>query len=182
MVPALDAAEEAWREGGGAADLVTLGGEMLSRHGVYTGGYMSGNGSAKTPSSILGRKNEIAGLQSHLARLENQVNVSNRRKETLLSEQAALLTDLQQAQSELRAQEVSIAAREGEFNALQNSRCVLLQKTDTVKHEIQSLTAQAQQGQQKLAVMAAQACELEQRERELQQQLEELNAGLEALP
>jgi len=181
IVADLAAATVAWQEAGGGADLVTLGGEMLSRHGIYTGGYMSGNGSTKTPSSILGRKNEIAGLQSQLARLENQINVSNRRKETLLSEQAALQAGLQQAQSELRAQEVSIAAREGEFNALQNSRCFLLQKTDTVMHEIQSLTAQAQQGQQKLAVMAAQACELEERERELQQQLDDLNAGLESL-
>ena len=46
---------EAIRESGGAADLVTLAGELLSRHGVYTGGYMNGDGSGTAPSSILGR-------------------------------------------------------------------------------------------------------------------------------
>src|SRR6185295_1192504 len=119
--------------------------------GVYTGGCASGNGhgSSKAPSSILGRKNQIAELQTYLSRLQNQVNETSSHKGALLSEQTALQAGLQKAQTELRTQEVAIATREGELNALQSSQRVLHQKIDTVVYEIQSLAGQEQEGLQK---------------------------------
>src|SRR5439155_7688257 len=139
------------------------------------------NGSGNGPSSILGRKNQIAGLQTCLAELHDQVNDTSRRKEALAGEQTALQTGLQQEQDRLRAQEVAIAAREGEFQALQNSRRVLRQKIETVVYEIQSLAAQEQEGRQKRAERTAQAGALQNRERELQQQLNDWSAGLDSL-
>ncbi len=64
VVRDLDAATAAWRETNGAFHYVTLSGEMLSRHGIYTGGYHNGTGDGKAPASILGRKNQIAELQA----------------------------------------------------------------------------------------------------------------------
>ena len=181
IVADLPAATAAWRETGGTADVVTLTGELLSRHGVYTGGYLNGNGSGKAPSSILGRKNQIAELQTYLARLQGQLNDTSRGKGALLSEQTALQAGLEQARSELRAQEVAMATREGEINALQTSSRVLHQKVDTVVYEIQSLAEQDAEGRQKRMALAARAGALEIRERELQQRLNELNEGLESL-
>ncbi len=179
IVSDLATATTAWRECHGAFDFVTLSGELLSRHGVFTGG--SSNGSGKAPTSILGRKNQIADLQSAVAQLQDQVTESSRRKGALLSEQTELQASLQEAQTELRAQEVAIATRQGEFNALQNSQRTLHQKIDTVVYEIQSLAAQEEEGQQKRAALAAQISELETREAEGQQQVAELTAGLEDL-
>jgi chromosome segregation protein len=179
IVPDLASATRAWQESGGAFDFVTPGGELLSRHGVYTGG--SGNGSGKAPGSILGRKNQIAELQAKVAQLQEQVNETSRCKGALQSEQTELQASLQQAQSELRTQEVAIATRQGEFNALQNSQRVLHQKIDTVVYEIQSLAAQEQEGSQKRDGLAEQVGELEQREQELQQHVTDLSAGLEGL-
>jgi len=181
LVSDLAAATVAWQETGGTADLVTLAGELLSRHGVYTGGYINGDGSGSAPSSILGRKNQIAELQTCLARLRNQVNDTSRHKGTLLSEQVALQAGLQEAQAELQARQVAIATREGEFNALQSSRSMLHQKIDTVVYEIQVLAAQEQEGQEKRAELGAQAADLENSERDQQRQLNELNARLETL-
>ena len=84
----------------------------------------------------------------------------SRRKGALQSEQTELQAGLQQAQTELRAQEVAIATHEGEFNALQNSQRLLHQKIDTVVYEIQSLAAQEQEGLEKRAGLAAQAGEV----------------------
>ncbi len=179
IVADLTAATAAWQETGGAADLVTLAGELLSRHGVYTGGYMNGNG--KAPSSILGRKNQIAGLQTCLAELQDRISETSRQKGALASEQTALQAGLQRAQTELRAQEVAVATQEGEFNALHNSRRMLHQKIDTVLYEIQGLAAQEQAGRQQRGDLAAQVTEFEDRERELQQQLNDWNTGLESL-
>jgi chromosome segregation protein len=181
IVRDLDAATRAWRETGGAFHYVTLSGDLLSSHGVYTGGHSNGNGQGSTAASILARSNQIAQLKMVLDQLQQQVAEMSRRKGGMQSEQTELQASLHQAQTDLRAQEVAIATEEGEFNALQNSQRLLHQKIDTVVYEIQSLAAQEQEGLQKRATLAAQASELEQREKSSQAQVAELTAQLEAL-
>ena len=166
------------QNGHAGCDFVTLTGDLLSRHGVYTGGYLNGNGNPKAPSSILGRKNQITELQTELTEIQNRVAEMSRRRGALLSEQTELQAGLQQAQTELREQEVAIATREGEFNALQNSHRLLHQKIETVVFEIQSLAAQEQEGLQKRNALAAQVDELESRERAGQEQVAALTAEL----
>ena len=181
VVRDLEAATQAWRESKGAFHYVTLGGELLSQHGVYTGGYNNGNGEGKTPASILGRKNQIADLRLTLTGLQEQVAGISRKRGALQSEQTELEAGLQQAQAELSAQEVSIAKHEGEFSALQNSERLLHQKIDTVVYEIQSLAAQEEEGQQKRAALSGQAGECEERERTCQGRVMDLTGRLEQL-
>jgi chromosome segregation protein len=181
IAPDLAAAGAAWRECGGAFDFVTPEGEMLDRHGVFTGGYANGNGSGKAPASILGRKNQIAELRNAAAALQESVTGASRRKGALLSEQTQLQASLQQAQTELRTQEVAIATRQGEYHALQNSARVLEQKIETVVYEIGSLAAQQEEGAGKRQTLAAQAAALEGREQQAQAGLSEWTAALENL-
>jgi len=179
IAPDLEAATAAWREWNGTYDFVTRSGELLSRNGVYTGGYA--NGAGKGPASILGRKNQIAELQSSVARLQEEVSDISKRKGALQSEQTELQASLQQAQTELQEQEVAIATWQGEFNVLQSSHRALGQKLETVEFEIQSLTAQEQEGFEKRAKLALQLNELELREQQFQSQVSELTTHLEEL-
>ncbi len=158
-----------------------MNGELLSRHGIYTGGYLNGKGNSKAPSSILGRKNQIAELQAELAELQQRVAEASRKRGALLSEQTELQASLQEAQTELRQQEVAIATREGEFNALQNSLRLLHQKIETVVYEVQSLAAQEKEGLEKRAGLAERAGKLELREQAGQQSVASLTANLENL-
>ncbi|MGV3773400.1 MAG: chromosome segregation protein SMC, partial [Verrucomicrobiales bacterium] len=144
IAPNLEVASEALKTSQGALNFVTPGGEVLTSEGVFTGG--SGNNSSKPASSVLARKNQIKELQTALAMLQEQVNEASKQKGALQSEQTSLQASLQQAQSELRTQEVAIATRQGEFNALQNSLRTLTQKIETVGYEHQRLTEQEQQG------------------------------------
>lgn len=169
------------QNGHAGCDFVTLTGDLLSRHGIYTGGYLNGHGNPKAPASILGRKNQITELQNELTEIQNRVAGASRKRGTLLSEQTELQASLQQAQTELRDQEVAIATREGEFNALQNSNRLLHQKIDTVVFEVQSLAAQEQEGLQKRNVLATQLHKLEARERAGQETVAALTTGLENL-
>lgn len=181
IVNDLAVATEAFQQMGGVCDFVTQGGELLNHHGVFTGGYLNGSGSGKNASSILGRKNQISDLKAQIARLHEQSDEVSRHKGALQSEQTSLQASLQQAQTELRAQEVAMATRQGEFNALQTSRRLLAQKVETVAYEIQNVTAREQEAGDRRAGLAAQVEELEQREQAAQTQVAEFTAGLETL-
>jgi chromosome segregation protein len=169
------------QNGHAGCDFVTLGGELLNRHGIYTGGYLNGGGNGKAPSSILGRKNQITELQAELSELQQRVEEASRKRGALLSEQTELSASLQQAQTELRQQEVAIATREGEFKALQNSSRLLGQKIETVMFEVESLAAQEREGLQKREALAVRLNELETRECTAQEQVAALTTELENL-
>src|SRR5439155_896089 len=121
IVRDLGAATAAWRETQGAFHYVTLTGEILSSHGIYTGGYQNGNGNGKAPASILGRRNQIAELKSAVTALHESVTGISRRKGGLQSEQTELQMkpSFQQQHNalELRIRELShvIEQRRGEL-------------------------------------------------------------------
>ncbi len=169
------------QNGHAGCDFVTMGGELLNRHGIYTGGYLNKGHNGKAPSSILGRKNQITELQAELSELQERVEEASKRRGALLSEQTELQASLQQAQTELRQQEVAIATREGEFKALQNSSRLINQKVETVVYEVQSLAAQEAEGMQKRDALDARLNELEARERIAQEQVAALTVELENL-
>jgi chromosome segregation protein len=169
------------QNGHAGCDFVTLKGDLLSRHGIYTGGYLNGHGNSKAPGSILGRKNQITELQSELTEIQNRVAEASRKRGVLLGEQTELQASLQEAQTELREQEVAIATREGEFNALQNSNRLLHQKIDTVVFEVQSLAAQEREGLQKRNVLTVHLDKFETSERDAQERVTALTNELENL-
>ncbi len=179
VVADLADATQAWQACRGCFHFVTLGGQILSRHGVYTGG--SANGSGKAPASILGRKNQIAELQVSMTQFVEQSNDLSRQKGALVSEQTAIQASLQEAQTTLREQEVAIATHQGELNALQNSLRTLHQKIDTVVYEVQSLSAHDQEGSEKRSALAARAGEFEIQETTTQEEIVTLTQTVEQL-
>ncbi len=179
LAPDLPTATEAWRTSGGRFDFVTTAGDLLSRHGVFTGG--GGNGNGKPASSILARKNQIEGLRGEMTRLHEAVSAASRRRGAMQAEQTELQAGLQEAQSTLRAQEVAVATHEGEFTALQNSRRVLDQRIDTVVYEIESLAGQEQEGAARRETYALQVAQAETNETTAQQRVTALSAELEDL-
>ncbi len=181
VVPSLESATAAWRNGGRGWDYVTLTGEMLTHAGVFTGGYLNGSGSGAAPSSILGRKNQIAQLQAQLGELHEQIGAASRAKGALQGEATLLQATLHEEQNDLRVREVAIATREGEVTALRNSVKILHQRIDTVVFEIQSLAAQDQEGERKRTALSGELSAAEDEERRLQEQLNGLNRSLETL-
>ncbi|HEV7926977.1 MAG TPA: chromosome segregation protein SMC [Verrucomicrobiae bacterium] len=181
IAPDLASATAAWREANGACDFVTPAGELLNRHGIFTGGYLNGHGSSQAAASILGRKNQIADLHQAAATLQESVHEISRQKGALTGEQTQLQAGLQEAQKELSTQEVAIATRQGEFKALENSARMLVQKIETVVYEIDSLKAQEAEGAAKRQTLAARAATLEAAEQEGQAKVTQLTASLENL-
>ena len=181
IAPDLGAATTAWQAGNGQFDFVTPVGDLLNRHGIFTGGSLGGQGGEKSSASILGRKNQVAELQTAVAAMQEKVTEASRQKGALIAEQTQLSAGLHEAQTQLRTQEVAIATHQGEFNALQNSQRVLNQKIETVVYEVKSLAAQEEEGNNKRQALSNQVGEAETRERDLQAQVVELTALLDTL-
>jgi chromosome segregation protein len=113
--------------------------------------------------------------------LQQLVEEASRKRGALLGEQTELQASLQEAQTELRQQEVAIATREGEFKALQNSSRLLNQKIETVMYEVDTLAGQEREGQEKRNALAGRLHELEAGERTAQELVTSLTAELEML-
>lgn len=179
IVPDLATATTLYHETLGQYEFVTPSGDLLTSAGVYTGGAASTSG--KAPASILGRKNQIAELQTDMARLTEQVEEASRAKGALQSEQTTLQTSLEQARMELRQQEVAVATRQGEFNALQMSRRSLTVKSEQVSRELDQLSAQERAGSEKYLSLQNAVTELQDRELVALSQVGELSTGLDEL-
>ncbi|MGZ5568309.1 MAG: chromosome segregation protein SMC, partial [Limisphaerales bacterium] len=179
IVDDLAAATAAWKQTNGAFNFVTRTGDLLNSSGIFTGG--AGGNDKGASASILGRKNQIAELQQAADQIQEQVNEASKTKGSLLSEQTQLQASLHEAKTELHTQEVAIATRKGEFNALQNSQRTLEQKVQTVVYEITSLAAQEEEGLRKRQALADRVGALEEQERTAQESVHNLTAALEGL-
>jgi chromosome segregation protein len=179
IVADLGVATAAWRQTAGACDWVTLRGEVLSRHGVYTGGASHGPDTAT--ASVLARKNQIEALQVEWAQIQQQVQDVSRDKGALQNETAALAAGIQRAESELRNAEVTLATREGELQALRNSARLLEQKLETVHYEVQALAAQAAECRERRTALSSQAQAFETQEKAAQLHLKDTQAAIEVL-
>ncbi len=179
VVADLSIATELIRSCGGRFDYATPTGDLLTRHGVFTGGVAGTSG--KAAASILGRKNQIAELQVELAGLQGQVAEASRGKGALQSEQTALQASLERARTELRQHEVAVATRQGEFNALQTSRRSLTLKFEVAVHDLETLTAHEAEGGDKRARLAAQVSEAETREQDGTALVHQLSGDLEEI-
>ncbi|MCS1409247.1 MAG: Chromosome partition protein Smc [Verrucomicrobia subdivision 3 bacterium] len=177
IVSDLSQATQLWKETRGQYDFVTRGGEILTRHGVYTGGREGLDSSTST--AILRRKNEIHELTESTRRLQESIDAKSRAKAALTNEQRTLQASLQEAQSDLKATEVAIATEEGEYAALRNSRSVLDQKIETVVYEVQSLASQQQEGQAKRDHLAGHIGCLESQAADSESAVQSLNGKLE---
>ena len=178
IVNDLTEASRLWKQTKGQFDFVTTTGDLLTGHGVFTGGASGGDHKS---TSILGRKNEIRELEQVAQELHQSVESLSREKGALVNEQNVLQSSLQEAQSDLKATEVAIATHEGEYAALKNSSSVLDQKIDAVVFEIQSLAAQQEEGQAKRDELAARVSQLETEAKDAELRVQELNEQLEEI-
>lgn len=177
LAPDLPTATAAWRETAGGCEFVTPAGELLSRHGVFTGGIQGT--SPQHSSSILARRNQIEALRQEIASLRQQVEDLSRQRGALQSRITALEASLQADRSELQQRELALAGRRGECQALQQAAAGLVCKLEAVQFEIDTLRDQQQTGEAQREELAHRLAALEARQEELQRQIQQSNEAIE---
>ncbi len=179
IVSDMAAAAKAFQNGGAGFDYVTSTGDLLDRRGIFTGGAQASSGQAA--ASILGRKNLIAEIQLELLNLQAAATEAAGLKTSLQAEQATLQSSLEQVRMELSQQEVAVATRQGEFNAVRSARQALELRLDQTDRELGLLGAQEVTHLQKRESLAAQVAEFELREHHATGKVTELSVAVEDL-
>lgn len=181
IVPDLQTATNALMNGHRGCDFVTVKGELLNRYGIFTGGYLNGNGSSSSPSSILGRKNQIVALRDELRKLHTEIDRLNSKRNELTSEQKSLMLNLQEAQKQLHDCELSIIQRESEQKALQNSLRILDQRLQNINFEIQTLEQELSESSDCRIEISQNISAIESQEQDASQKAAAFSAAIEEL-
>ncbi|HIG28752.1 MAG TPA: chromosome segregation protein SMC [Verrucomicrobiales bacterium] len=174
IVPDLRSAMEAWEQSGGQFEFVTLKGELLNREGVFVGGEGDGEDHEKLSSSLLRRGNQIQELKVGITQLEDRAGQLSEKRTLLREEVLTLRRQVGESEALWRSREVSIAAREGEFNAMQESQRSMLRKIETVDYEIENLEDHRDRNEDQITELHQQKEECEKNEREMKESLENI--------
>ena len=138
--------------------VATLSGELVDEHGIL---------SAVSKSHI----GEISALSQEVAQLTAQTSERELTRAEWEQKEAALETELSVLRANLHAQEVALATKEGELNALATEGRDLESKVHTVVFELQSIEQQDAEEKQRRETILAGLQESELRQGELQQRL-----------
>lgn len=114
--------------------LVTLEGDILDHYGILTAG-----SSRCTSLQLIGQRNEIAGLEEEITKIEAQLHELSTQKGESEGHRALARQSLGNRQSDLRFQENDLTKKEALLGVLQNEVVDFDKKISTADLEIQEL-------------------------------------------
>ncbi|MEI6083566.1 MAG: chromosome segregation protein SMC [Verrucomicrobiota bacterium] len=138
--------------------VATLAGEYIDAHGIL---------SAVSTSHI----GEISALADQVAQLQTQTAAAAARQAELETQRVRLDERLRRAREEWHANDVTLASREGEFNALSTERRDLESKIHTVVFELTAIEEQDTEEKQRRAELLAGLADAQGREAQLREQI-----------
>ncbi len=146
----------------------TRAGELVSASGVI---------SAVSSSHIA----EISNLTDQIAELKRTVNELAGRRNELQLNRSAIEEKISEARAELHTNEVALASKEGELNAINTDRRDIENKIQVVLFELGSLEKQQAEEKDRRAAIQNALAGAESREIELREQVRQAQAGLDEL-
>jgi chromosome segregation protein len=138
--------------------IATLHGEFVDEHGILS-------------AVSTGTMREISALTEEVARLENETTTQAAAQDQWDRKKAGLDRELAGLRGDLHANELALAAKEGELNTLTTEDRDLDSKVHTVVFELQGIEQQTAEETQRRAVILAALREAEARAGQLQEQM-----------
>jgi len=154
LVPDLHAGVALWQRNGFRGTLVTPDGDMISPHGVLTGGSRS----VTEESSLLRRKREIAELEKDAARLEGRLREVSQGRSALADRVATLEEDWEAGRDAIRDVELELQGRKKDVERYENELKWLQQRVGVIRFNRETLLAEEQET---AAMLAATEREIE---------------------
>ena len=136
-----------WQRNGFRGTLVTPDGDMISPHGVLTGGSRS----VTEESSLLRRKREIADLEKDAGRLEGQIRDESQSRSALADRIVAMEGDWEAGRDAIRVTELELQGKKKDVERYENELKWLEQRVGVIHFNRETLLAEQQDTAGKIA-------------------------------
>ena len=136
-----------WQRNGFRGTLVTPDGDMISPHGVLTGGSRAAAGE----SSLLSRKREIAELDKDASRLEGRLREETQGRSALADRIATMEDRWEAARDSIREAELELQGRRKDAERFENELKWIRQRVGVIRFNRETLMAEERETAAKLA-------------------------------
>ncbi|PKN51512.1 MAG: chromosome segregation protein SMC [Deltaproteobacteria bacterium HGW-Deltaproteobacteria-13] len=144
LIPTIENGISLWKKNGFKGTFVTPDGDIISPHGVLTGG----SGSA-VEKSLLATKREIGELEIDVAALAADLEVKTNQKNNLVSTIARWEEDLSQAKTDIHSLEIAINGRKKDHERFEAETNRLKQRITVLEFNRQNLNAEKTEAEEK---------------------------------
>ncbi len=136
-----------WERNGFRGTLVTPDGDMISPHGVLTGGSRA----STEESSLLSRKREIAELEKDASRLEGRLREETQNRSVLADRIASMEDNWEAGRDAVREAELELQGRKKDVERFENELKWIQQRVGVIRFNRETLLAEEQEAAAKLA-------------------------------
>lgn len=147
LVPDLHSGIVLWQRNGFRGTLVTPDGDMISPHGVLTGGSRA----VTEESSLLQRKREIADLEKDASRLEGGLREESQDRGALADRIASMEEDWESGRDAVREAELELQGRKKDVERYENELNWIRQRVGVIRFNRETLLAEEQEAAGKIA-------------------------------
>jgi chromosome segregation protein len=174
LIPTIENGISLWKKNGFHGTFVTRDGDIISPHGVLTGG--SG---AAVEKSLLATKREIGELESELSALAVDLEVNTNQKNNLVSSISRWEEEISQIKTEIHSLEIDVNGRKKDRERFEDEINRLTQRVAVLEFNRQTLNAEKSEAEEKLHKFSADVLLKEEEEKEINEVISVFNARRE---
>jgi len=174
LIPTIENGIALWKKNGFRGTFVTPEGDMISPHGVLTGG----SGSA-VEKSLLATKREIGELESEVAALAVELDAKTHQKNNLVSAIGRWEEDIVQMNADIHALEIAVNGRKKDHERFEDDIHRLKQRIAVLEFNRQTLNAEKADAEEKLRNFNADVLKKDEEEKEINELISVLNTRKE---
>ncbi len=171
LISNLDNGIALWRRNGFSGTMVTPEGDMISPHGVLTGG----NGGSAESSNLLRSKREISELRVEIEELSTALREAMAKKNAFETGIGDWEGELRDIQSELRQFEISVNSKKKDIERVENEAKWVEQSLNSLLFNRDNLVAEETETSRKLNSLKGELLENERLGKEIAEQVTSLS-------
>jgi len=171
IIPTIEKGLSLWKKNGFKGTFVTPDGDIISPHGVLTGG--SG---AAVEKSLLATKREISELGNEVSSLSSDLELKTDQKKKLVSMIAQWEEELAQMRTRIHLLEIAINGRKKDHERFGDETNRLKQRIAVLEFNRQNIKAEEVEAEEKLQKFNADLLRKDEEEKEINALISNLNA------
>lgn len=170
LIPTIENGISLWKKNGFRGTFVTPEGDIISPHGVLTGG----SGSA-VEKSLLATKREIGELESEVAALTVELEEKTNQKNNLAAAISRWEEEISRLKTDIHALEIAVNGRKKDSERFEDETNRLKQRVAVLEFNRQTLHSEKSEAEEKLLKFSADVLQKEEEEKEINEIISAFN-------